>query len=214
LKRTLSFSFCEKILFCNAAFFILFSSIKQMDNSMSDQQLLIVGCKRKDTWARKKLYELYAPAMLGICVRYVNEKETARDILQEGFIKVFTKIDSYSGAGSFEGWMKKIFITSALEYLRSTRAFRLSVNLDDYNETIDSLDVNIVEQLSANEILQCVNELPAGFKTVFNLYAVEGYSHTEIAQMLNIKEASSRSQFARARQLLQVKIQKLYEQKR
>jgi len=180
---------------------------------MSDQQSLIAGCKRKDTWARKKLYELYAPAMLGICVRYVNEKETARDILQEGFIKVFTKIDSYSGAGSFEGWMRKIFITSALEYLRSTRAFRLSVSLDGYDETIENLDVNdIVEQLSANEILQCVNELPAGFKTVFNLYAVEGYSHTEIAQMLNIKEASSRSQYARARQLLQVKILKLYEQ--
>ena len=180
-----------------------------MDNLMSDQQKIIAGCKRNDTGARKQLYDLYAPAMLGICVRYVNEKESAQDILQEGFIKVFTKINSYSGAGSFEGWMKKIFITSALEYLRSTKAFRTNVGLDGYDETADNLDVNVVEQLSADEILQCVNELPTGLKTVFNLYAIEGYLHSEIAQMLNIKEASSRSQFARARQILQVKIQKM-----
>jgi RNA polymerase sigma-70 factor (ECF subfamily) len=178
---------------------------------MSDQQLLIAGCKRKDTWARKKLYELYAPAMLGICVRYVSEKETARDILQEGFIKVFTKIESYSGAGSFEGWMKRIFVTSALEYLRSARAFKVNRDLDDCEEITDNVDASIVEKLSADEILRCINELPAGFKTVFNLYAIEGYSHAEIAQMLKIKEGSSRSQFARARQLLQTKIQELYK---
>jgi RNA polymerase sigma-70 factor (ECF subfamily) len=178
---------------------------------MLDQQQLIIGCKRKDTWARKQLYELYAPTMWGICVRYVNERETARDILQEGFIKVYTKIDSYSGAGSFEGWMKKIFITSALEYLRAARVFRSNVNLNDYGETISNFDESIVEKISAEEILRCINELPAGFKTVFNLYAIEGYSHAEIAQMLNIKESSSRSQLARARYLLQTKIQDLYQ---
>ncbi|MDR0865994.1 MAG: sigma-70 family RNA polymerase sigma factor [Candidatus Symbiothrix sp.] len=178
---------------------------------MPDQLQLIEGCKHNDTGARKKLYELYAPAMLGICVRYVNEKETARDILQEGFIKVFTKIGDYSGAGSFEGWMRRIFITSALEYLRSVKMQREKVSWDDYEEAIDSFDVTIVEQLSAEEILQCINELPVGFKTVFNLYAIEGYSHAEIALILNIKEGSSRSQFARARQLLQTKIQELYK---
>jgi RNA polymerase sigma-70 factor (ECF subfamily) len=178
---------------------------------MLDQQL-IAGCKRNDTWARKKLYELYAPVMLGICVRYVNEKETARDILQEGFIKVFTKIGSYSGAGSFEGWMRKIFITTALEYLRSAKAFKLNVSLEDcIEEASNAFNINMVEKFTADEILQCINELPAGFKTVFNLYAIEGYSHAEIAEMLNIKEGTSRSQFARARQLLQTKIQKLYQ---
>jgi RNA polymerase sigma-70 factor (ECF subfamily) len=182
-----------------------------MNNGMLDQQQLITGCKRNDMRARKQLYERYAPAMLGICVRYVNERETARDILQEGFIKVFTKIDSYSGAGSFEGWMRKIFITSALEYLRATKTFRTnSVNLDDYDESIGNFEESIVEKISAEEILRCVNELPVGFKTVFNLYAIEGYSHAEIAQMLNIKESSSRSQLARARQMLQTKIQELY----
>jgi RNA polymerase sigma-70 factor (ECF subfamily) len=182
-----------------------------MDNKMPDQLQLIEGCKRNDTRARKVLYELYAPTMLGVCVRYVNERETARDILQEGFIKVFTKIGDYSGAGSFEGWMRKIFITSALEYLRSEKIHRENGSWEDYDEIIDNFEVSIVEQLSAEEILHCINELPAGFKTVFNLYAIEGYSHAEIAQLLNIKEGSSRSQFARARLLLQTKIQKLYE---
>jgi RNA polymerase sigma-70 factor (ECF subfamily) len=147
--------------------------------------------------------------MLGICVRYVNERETARDVVQEGFIKVFTKIDGYSGIGSFEGWMKKVFITTALEQLREERVFNLQVSWDDSPETVDNCDVSVVEKLSADEILECINELPAGFKTVFNLYAIEGYSHTEIARMLNIKEGTSRSQFARARQILQTKIQKM-----
>jgi RNA polymerase sigma-70 factor (ECF subfamily) len=182
-----------------------------MDTKMSDEQELISGCKRKDTGARKKLYELYAPAMLGICVRYVAEKETARDILHEGFIKVFTKIDSYSGAGSFEGWIRRIFVTSALEYIRSEKAFSGTVSLDYCDEKGGNGDTYIVEKLSADEIVQCINELPAGFKTIFNLYAVEGYSHAEIAEMLHIQEASSRSQFSRARQLLQTKIQNLYK---
>lgn len=178
---------------------------------MSDLQDLIAGCKRKDTWARKKLYELYAPAMLGVCVRYVNEKETARDILHEGFIKIFTKIEDYSGTGSFEGWMRRIFVTSALEHLRSVKAFSGTISLDYCGETADNDDTNIVDQLSAEEIVRCINDLPPGFRTVFNLYAVEGYSHAEIAKMLHIQEASSRSQFARARQMLQTKIRDLYK---
>jgi RNA polymerase sigma-70 factor (ECF subfamily) len=185
-----------------------------MDNKMSNQQELIAGCMNEDARARKKLYELYAPAMLGICVRYVNEKETARDILQEGFIKVFTKINSYSGSGSFEAWMRKIFVTTALEYLRSTKSIRLNVSLDDYGESCEITEdvaVSVVSKLSADEILRCIDELPVGFKTIFNLYAIEGYSHAEIAKMLNIKESSSRSQLARARQLLQTKIRKLYD---
>jgi RNA polymerase sigma-70 factor (ECF subfamily) len=182
-----------------------------MDNRMSEQEKLIAGCKNQDTDARKRLYELYAPAMLGICVRYVNEKETARDILQEGFIKIFTKIGDYSGAGSFEGWIKKVFVTTALEYLRNTKAWRLNVSLDDYATTVmDDFDVSMTAKLSADEIIRYINELPPGFRTVFNLYAIEGYSHAEIAKMMNIKEASSRSQLARARQLLQTKIRQLY----
>ena len=183
-------------------------------SGQEDLQDLIAGCKRKDTWARKKLYELYAPAMLGVCVRYVDEKEAARDILHEGFIKIFTKIESYSGAGSFEGWMRKIFVTSALEYLRSSKALGGTISLESCDEAADDVHASAVEQLSADEIVRCINELPSGCRAVFNLYAVEGYSHVEIAQKLNIQEASSRSQFARARQILQAKIRDLYKVKK
>jgi RNA polymerase sigma-70 factor (ECF subfamily) len=151
--------------------------------------------------------------MLGICVRYVTEKETALDILHEGFIKVFTKIESYSGAGSFEGWMRKVFVTSALEYLRSAKAFSGTISLDYCYETEDNSYTDVVERLSAEEIVRCINELPTGFRTVFNLYVVEGYSHAEIAKKLNIQEASSRSQFARARQMLQIKVRDLYDRR-
>ncbi|MDL2256717.1 sigma-70 family RNA polymerase sigma factor [Bacteroidales bacterium OttesenSCG-928-I14] len=181
-----------------------------MNSVRSDLDQIVSGCKKKDKLAQRKLYDLFASKMFGICVRYVHERETARDILQEGFIKVYTKIDSYSGSGSFEGWMKTVFVTTALEYLRSNKSFRFTEEITDYNEAIEDTAMAIIPKLSAEEILRCVQELPTGFKTVFNLYAIEGYSHSEIAEMLNIKEASSRSQFARARQLLQTKIKELY----
>jgi RNA polymerase sigma-70 factor (ECF subfamily) len=107
--------------------------------------------------------------------------------------------------------MRTVFVTTALEYLRKTKVWRLNVSLDDYNGIVaDNFDVSMIDKLSADEIIQYINELPTGFRTVFNLYAIEGYSHAEIAQMLNIKEASSRSQLARARHLLQTRIQNMY----
>jgi RNA polymerase sigma-70 factor (ECF subfamily) len=180
-----------------------------MENQTADSHDLIAGCKRGETGAKKYLYERFAPAMMGICVRYINNRDTAKDLLQEGFIKVFTKIDSYSGAGSLEGWMRRIFVTTALEYLRSNQSLHF-VTLDEQAEYVDHFDRSLAEKLSADEILKCIDELPTGFRTIFNLYAIEGYSHGEISQLLQIKEASSRSQLARARQLLQNKIQKLY----
>ena len=170
------------------------------------EQLLIAGCKHNEMWARKKLYEQYAPAMMGVCIRYTGDRETARDILQEGFIKVFTKIDSYLGTGSFEGWMRRIFVTTALEYLRKDWSNRF---FDEYDEKIESSGTSALEKISADELLACIAKLPHGFRTIFNLYAIEGYSHSEIAEILKIKEGTSRSQFARARQLLQKNIQSM-----
>ena len=89
-----------------------------------DEQLLIAGCKRGESWARKEVYELYAPAMMSVCMRYVNNRETARDLLQDGFIKIFTKIGSYTGSGAFPGWVRRVFVTTALEYLRKNDAIR------------------------------------------------------------------------------------------
>jgi RNA polymerase sigma-70 factor (ECF subfamily) len=175
----------------------------------SEEQSLVAGCKRNESWAQKKLYELYAPAMLGMCVRYTNNLEKAKDILHEGFIIIFTKINSFLEDGSLEGWMKRIFISKALEFLRNER-IRQHTDIVDYEEKIETIEISAVEKLSADDILKCVSELPKGYRLVFNMYAVEGYSHAEIAKMLNIKEGTSRSQFAHARQLLQHKIQELY----
>lgn len=180
-----------------------------MQSPLPEEQELIAACKRKEMWAQKKLYEQYASTMMGICIRYVSDRETARDLLQDGFIKVFTKIDTYSGLGSFEGWLRKVFITTALEYLRSSKLVFDNKDIEQYANTIENYDVTVIEKLSADDLMGCIAELPDGFRTVFNLYAIEGYSHAEIAGMLRIKEGTSRSQFARARQILQEKVQKL-----
>jgi len=184
-----------------------------MDIHSSEEQKLVAGCKKNESWARKKLYELYAPAMLGICARYTNDYEKAKDVLHEGFIAVFTKISSYTGEGSFEGWMRRIFVTKALEFLKSDRLWR-HADIIDYEETTELVDISEVENMSEDDILKCISELPQGCQIVFNMHAIEGYSHGEIGKALNIKEGTSRSQFAYARQLLQDKIQKLYSSKK
>ena len=171
-----------------------------------DETQLINGCRKGDRLAQKELYERYSRKMMGVCLRYVNDRETARDLLQDGFVKVFTSMDSYSGIGSFEGWMRKIFVNCALEYLRKSDVLRESTDLDNTAELIQP-DASAISNMSAAEVMQ---ELPAGFRTVFNLFAIEGYSHKEISDMLNITESTSRSQFTRAKQMLQKRINALY----
>lgn len=175
---------------------------------MSEQQL-IEGCQRGDRRAQKELYELYSRKMMGVCLRYVNDRETARDLLQDGFVKIFTSIGSFSGIGSFEGWMRKIFVNCALEYLRKSDVLREATDLDNTAELVNA-DSSAISDISAAELMNMVKELPAGFRTVFNLFAIEGYSHKEIAEMLDITDSTSRSQYTRAKQLLKKKINSLY----
>jgi len=182
----------------------------ELKNAITDEQRLIAGCIDGKPWAQKQVYELHASAMLSVCVRYVNNRETARDLLQEGFIKVFTKTHTYSGTGSFAGWIRRIFVTTALEYLRQNDALKQSESIDDYNHSIEDVDVSVLENISANDLMQCISELPDGYRTVFNLYAIEGYSHAEIGNILNINENTSRSQFMRARKLLQKTVLTLF----
>ena len=158
-----------------------------------DEQLLIDGCKRGEASARKELYELYAPAMMSVCARYVHDRDTARDLLQDGFIKIFTKIQTYSATGPFGAWVRRIFVTTALEYLRKYDALRSSAPIDEYGEQVEDVDASVLDRLSAG-------------------YAIEGYTHKEIAAMLHIQEITSRSQFARARKALQEMVQSLIAQ--
>ena len=178
-----------------------------------DELQLIEGCRKGDRRAQKALYETFSRKMMSVCLRYVSDWETARDLLQEGFVKVFTHIDSYTGNGSFEGWIRKIFVNSALEYLRHADLLRESTDLDHTAEVAQT-DSSPLSDISAAELMQLVQSLPAGFRTIFNLFAIEGYSHKEISERLHITESTSRSQYTRAKQLLQRKVNALYGERR
>ena len=167
-----------------------------------DEKQLIDGCIRGDRKAQKALFNKYSNRMLAVCLRYVNDIEDARDLMQEGFIKLFSNIHQYKGGGLFDGWVRKIFVNCALERLRQQDVLRNAVDITDLEYT-DIPDETTVSQLSADEIMVYIRSLPDGFRTVFNMYAIEGFSHKEIGQKLNITESTSRSQFMRARKMLQ-----------
>ncbi len=162
---------------------------------------LIKGCQNEDRKFQKMLYQKYAPLMYGICLGYINERSIAQDILQEGFIKVFKNIKNFKGTGSFEGWLRKIITNTAIDY------FRKNNTSNDYiisgseveNEEIPSY---ILEQMNAETILIKVGELPEGARVIFNLHALEGYTHKEISERLNISEGTSKSQLNRAKSIL------------
>ena len=136
--------------------------------------------------------------MFGVCLRYVCDRSTAEDLMQEGFITVFTKINTYRGDGSFEGWLRRIFVNTALGHLRKHNVLSDAAELED-TQVSQTLEASAVERLSADELRHCIEQLPEGYRTVLNLFAIEGYSHREIASMLGISEGTSRSQYLRAK---------------
>jgi len=173
------------------------------------EENLIKACLKNNRKAQKILYTKYAPKMMGICLRYASDKEKAHDYLQDGFVQVFLFLHTFEHKGSFEGWMRKIFVNTALAKLRKNDPLRETKELDK----VDLTDGNAsaLSQLSAKELIALVQALPDGFRTIFNLYAIEGYSHKEIAELLQISEGTSRSQYQRARGVLKKKVQELYE---
>ena len=158
---------------------------------------LIAQCLKNDALAQKHMYEWLAPRMHALCLRYIADREAARDVLHDGFITLFSKLDTYKGEGSFEGWARRIFITASLMYLRKNDILKHADQLEEAGEQVP-YDSGIVEQMDARMLMDLVQEMPAGFRTVFNMYAVEGYSHQEIAMELGITEGGSRSQLSRA----------------
>ena len=177
----------------------------QIRKSLQDIDL-IAGCKKKNAKAQRILYEKYASRMLGLCRRYIYDRYEAEGIMTNGFIKIFDKIDQYQGEGKFEGWMKRIMINESLGYLRKNKTMYLETDLAHVER---SPDFNVLENnLEAEDLLKMIGELPTGFRTVFNLFAIEGYSHKEIAEMMDISENTSKSQLSRARAHLQDKLLK------
>lgn len=172
-----------------------------------DELQLIAGCKNRNRESQKKLYELYARKIYGICLRYSSSVEAAQDLVHDGFLKVFDNIGSYSGKGSFEGWLKRIFINLALEQIRKDKTFSHQTDdIQNIPDVVDSSTEDEISLISEAELLKMIQELPKGYRTVFNLYAIEELSHKEIASMLGINEVTSRSQYNRARQILQTKV--------
>jgi RNA polymerase sigma factor (sigma-70 family) len=179
------------------------------ESNLSNETEILEACLKGEAWAQRKLYELHAPAMLSVCMRYTGNYETARDLLQDGFVKVFSKLHTFGGKGAFAGWVRRVFVTTALEYLRQNDALKQYEDINDYNLKNEDISGNVLDQMTANELMECVSSLPDGYRTVFNLYGIEGYSHAEIAEMLGISENTSRSQYMRARNVLQKEILKV-----
>lgn len=171
---------------------------------------IIKGCKKNSPKAQKELYDIFSPRLFAVCLRYANNYTDAQDVLQEGFLKIFEKIQQYSNKGAFEGWMRRIMVNTALEKYRSQLR---SIPTEEYMlHYYDSNAYNNINQgVTEKELLSLIQELTPKYRVVFNLYAIEGYSHKEISEMLNISEGTSKSNLSRARSILQGKVNVYYK---
>jgi len=170
---------------------------------------LINGCLNDDRRMQEELYRRFSPRMYAVCLRYAGNAEEAEDILQEGFVKVFKKLGSFRGEGSFEGWIRRIFVNTAIEHFRRKRYLQPVTEKEE--NTIEGKYLSALDGLAEKDILALVQQLSPGYRTVFNMYVIEGYSHKEIADMLNISEGTSKSQLSRAKVILQDMVREFIE---
>lgn len=168
---------------------------------MGDHQQLIKNCLKGQPASQRQLYEEFAPIMLGVCYRYTKSMQDAEDVLQEGFVRVFRFLNQYNREGELGAWIRRIMVNTALNYLKQSKKYQ-------HDLLFDKTELHVVTQddpemlLNAKDLAELIRQLPTGYQTIFNLYAVEGYSHLEIGQMMGISENTSRSQYMRARHLL------------
>lgn len=177
-----------------------------LETPFKDEQTLIKACIKGRRKAQRYLYDSYRVSMFSVCLRYAPSREVAEDLLQEGFYSVFKDLHQFRGEGALGGWIHKIMVRTALAYLRKTPKNTLQ-EAPDFDQSYDG-ESNIIAEMSASHILHLLQTLPSGYRAVFNLYAIEGYSHREIGELLTITESTSRSQYVRARQFLQKMLQK------
>jgi len=175
----------------------------------SEEKDMIDGCINGKRSAQKMLYERYAPKMLGVCMRYAKDRAEAEDMMQEGFIKVFHNISRFKNEGSFEGWVRRIMVFTAINFFKHrSRKFQEDLDQEDYDAVYHD---DIIDKIAAKEIIALVQQLPEGYRMIFNLYAVEGYTHKEIGDMLGIAVGTSKSQYARARTVMQQLLAKHFQ---
>ncbi len=176
---------------------------------MSENIKLIKQCQKGSHKAFDKVINQYSGLIYGICLRYCKNKSEAEDLLQECLIIIIEKIKHFRFEGSFEGWLKRLTVNTCINYLRDKNK-RMFEDIDEsLNRGATFVDENIFSKMSANEIIILINQLPEGYRTVFNLHVIDGYKHVEIAEMLNITDSTSRSQYKKARELLIEKVLKL-----
>ena len=169
---------------------------------------ILKGCLSGDRRSQEHLYKMFSSRMFGVCLQYSNNYDDAKDILQEGFIKVFQKLRQYDKRGSFEGWVRRIMINTALERYRShTHLYPLT---EQEVRKEDLIYEEVFEKLTARELVKIMQELPPRYRMVFNLYAIEGYTHKEVGEMMGISVGTSKSNLSRARQILQEKVKRYY----
>jgi RNA polymerase sigma-70 factor (ECF subfamily) len=167
---------------------------------------LVRECLKGSRLAQKELYGRLSSRMFSVCIRYVGDREIAKDVLHDGFIVLFSKLDTFKWEGSFEGWARRIFVNTALMTMRKGDVLKYSEGLDSKEAGMITIAPAAVSELEAQTLMNLISQMPAGFRTVFNMYAIEGYSHQEIAKELDITEGGSRSQLSRARLWLQEKL--------
>jgi RNA polymerase sigma factor (sigma-70 family) len=175
-------------------------------NFTSTEASLIADCLKGDRKSQKSLYELYSPKMFSICLRYTKNQMDAEDVLQEGFIKLFTNLTKFKGEGSFEGYVRRIFVNTAIEHLRRKKLETSGCEV--LENTISDKQPNALDNLYNKDLLKTSSTLSPGYQTVFHLYAVEGFSHQQIAEKLGISESTSKSQYSRAKGLLRTIVQR------
>jgi RNA polymerase sigma-70 factor (ECF subfamily) len=166
------------------------------------EEALLQGCLQNKSSAQKELYEKYSPKMLSVCYRYGHNREDAEDMLQEGFIKVFSQIHTFENRGALEGWIRRIMVHTCINILKKNKKFNESVDLI-HATTAQIKEESIPSIIQAKQVIECIRLLPMGYRTVLNLYAIEGFSHREIGEMLDIGESTSRSQYTRSKAMLE-----------
>lgn len=179
-------------------------------NPLTPEELehLISGCQRQRRQEQEKLYSHFGPKMYGVCLRYARNRDEAQDFFHDGFVHAFAKMEQYRFTGSFEGWLRRVFVTRILEHFRKEKLLFATGDVSEYEHQI--ADSGSADQLTAEELMALVAQLSPQYRMVFNLYAIEGYTHQEIASLLGISEGTSKSNLARARQWLQQKIRENY----
>ncbi|MBS1920246.1 MAG: sigma-70 family RNA polymerase sigma factor [Bacteroidetes bacterium] len=166
------------------------------------EEAILQGCLQNDAVAQRELYNKYSPKMLAVCYRFAHSREDAEDMLQEGFIKVFLQIRNFENRGAFEGWIRKIIVHTCINILKKNKKFNESVDII-HATGIQVREESVPSIIQAKQVVECIRLLPIGYRTVLNLYAIDGYSHREIGNMLDIEESTSRSQYTRAKAMLE-----------